>query len=199
MRVNPWLLGGGVAAAALLLVGGRALARPISRPGRVSSRDLDALANMLITETGFRKSKKEMAAIVFIAVNRSQGQNKPLWYVVQPGNRPKGSCPGRREDRCLQWNAGANYRRRFENARSNSRWIAARDFAASIVNGTSGFRNTGATSFVHPGHPNFNIPCKDNPQVRKGWWSPSYVPGYGTRCIPKWAQKGTVIGTGLFA
>jgi hypothetical protein len=187
--MNPWLLGGG-ALAVLLLAGTRkAAAAPMPTPyTSPRSRDLDALANMLITETSFRKSRQEMAAIVFIAINRAKRQGKPLWFVVQPGEGPK-----------PVWNKGPVYRQRFENARNNNLWGSARAFAASVLNGTSGFRNTGATSFVHPGHPNFNMPCKDNKQVQMGWWKPAWVSGYGTRCIPTWAAKGNVIGSGLFA
>jgi hypothetical protein len=186
-------------------MGGKASARtnPNSGGGLFSSQrdlDLDALADMLITETRFRSSKAEMAAIVYIAVNRARSQGRSIAYVVQPGLRDLGSCPSARTTRCLQWNAGSPYRRMFAAARGNALWPEARAFAAKVIDGTSGYRNTGARSFVHPGSSNFNMPCNpESPPVQKGYWSPSYVPGYGTRCIPKWVQSGTVIGKGMFA
>jgi hypothetical protein len=191
MKTNPWLIGGGILA--LLLVTRKASAAvmpPIFETEH--ERDLDALADMLITETGFRKTKAEMSAIVFIAVNRARSQKKPIWYVVQPGTRSSGSCPTARSTQCLQWNSGSAYRRLFENARNNTNWLEARSFASNVLGGA--YPNPGATVFVHPGHSNFDMPCGSNPN-----WSPSYVPGYGTRCIPTWAHKGKVIGSGLFA
>jgi hypothetical protein len=194
--MNPWLVGGG-ALALLLLSTRKAEAALVDSGGDDVDRDLDALADMLITETGFSADKAEMAAIVNIAVNRARAQKRPIWYVVQPGKRPVGSCPWTKDARCLMWNDGDVYEKRFKNARSNARWGAARVFAATVLAGN--YVNTGATSFVHPGHANFDMPCKDNKPVREGKWAPANVPGYGTRCIPKWAHGGKVIGKGLFA
>lgn len=193
--MNPWLVGGG--ALTLLLLSTRKVSAASMSPDGDPERDLDALADMLITETGFSADKAEMAAIVNIAVNRARSQKKPIWYVVQPGTRPVGSCPGMSGARCLMWNNGDVYETRFNNARKNAKWGPARVFAATVLAGN--YVNTGATSFVHPGHDNFDMPCKDNEPVRKGLWAPANVPGYGTRCIPKWAAGGKVIGKGLFA
>lgn len=180
--MNPWLLGGG--ALALLLLGGRK-AQAAGMPALFQSdrdRDLDALANMLITETGFNKSREEMAQIVFVAVNRARKYNLPLWEVVDPDRR---AFPA--------WNPGSGYKRRFEAAEQNRNWVAARNFSANVLAGQ--YRNLGKTLFVHPKSPNFDMPC----DTRGGKWGPSYVPGYGTRCIPLWAHDGRVVGSGLFS
>lgn len=185
MRMNPWLLGGGTLVA-LLLIGRKASAALMPTSSR--ERDLDALADMLITETRFAAAKAEMAQIVYIAINRARSQNRPIWQIVAPGK--SGANP--------TWNEGAPYEMMYENARNNARWPEARAFVESVLNGTSGFANMGAKNFVHPGSANFDMPCRDIPQVRDGRWSPANVPGYGTRCIPKWAQGGKIVGKGLF-
>jgi hypothetical protein len=183
--MNPWLLGGGAVAALLLFGGKKAQAAVItpfpSLPASERDRDLDALANMLITETGFNKSREEMAQIVFVALNRAKRYKLPIREVVDPGRR-----------KFPAWNTGAPYKRLFEGAPTRSKWLAARNFAASVMSGA--YRNLGKRSFVHPKSPRFDMPC----DTRGGKWGPSYVAGYGTRCIPKWAHGGTVVGSGLF-
>jgi len=185
--MNPWLVGGG-ALAVLLLATQRASAATMPSPFTSErEKNLDALADMLITETSFKKSKPEMAAIVHVAMNRARRQKKPIWFVVQPGSGPR-----------PVWNTNSVYRQRFENARNNSRWRDARAFAATVLAGS--YTNYGQGTFIHPGASRFNMPC--NPAikaVRDGRWAPSYVTRYGTRCIPKWAHGGKVVGSGLFA
>ena len=172
--MNPWLIGGG-AVALLLLAGGKAQARFIGQSPR--ERDLDALANMLITETGFNKSREEMAQIVYVAINRAKRQGKPIWFVVQPGSDPR-----------PVWNTGAIYRKRFEEARDNPRWLAARNFASQVLSGA--YRNLGVTAFVHP-KPMPSPPCASNRVATST--------SYGTRCLPKWIVDGRQIGTAWFA
>ncbi len=181
--MNPWLLGGGVLAL-MLLTGKKAEAAIITPfPGKTArSRDLDALADMLITETNFTKGKQEMAQIIYVAINRAKRYNLPLYVVVDPDRR---AFPA--------WNPGSGYKRRFVAASTNKRWTAARDFAASVLSGA--YSNMGKRSFVHPAAPGFNMPCN----THGGKWAPTHVPGYGTRCIPLWAHGGKVVGTGLFA
>lgn len=162
----------------LLLSARGAKARPIARSQR--SVDLDALANMLITETGFRRDKREMAQIVYVAINRARKYDAPISRVVAPG-RPSG---------VIAWNASSNYRRRFNAAKSNPRWEAAREFAADILDGSSSYRNAGYTSFVHPGGMP-TPPCAEN-RVAKATFA-------GTRCLPKWVATGDRVGGAMFA
>jgi hypothetical protein len=186
--MNPWLIGGG-AIAVLLLATQRASAAVMPTPGRSRDRDLDALADLLITETSFRLPKDEMAQIVWIAVNRSKRQNRPIWAVVAPGFAPLGSCPRTKTTRCLAWNPkGVIYRKRFENARSNPNWVAARTFAASVLAGS--YRNRGFTAFVHP-RAMPKPPCASNRVATST--------RYGTRCLPTWIARGTDVGTARFA
>lgn len=172
--MNPWLIGGG-AAALLLLAGGKAQARFIGQSPR--ERDLDALADMLITETGFNKSREEMAQIVFVAINRARKQGKPIWFVVQPGTGPR-----------PVWNTGSAYRQRFEAARDNPRWVSARNFAAQVMAGA--YSNLGKSSFVHP-KPMPVPPCASNRVATST--------SYGVRCLPQWIVGGRQVGTAWFA
>lgn len=176
--MNPWLVGGGTLAAFLLLTK-KAEAAVITSgyTSGPSGRDLDALADMLITETGFKKGRTEMAQIVWVAVNRARRQDKPIWFVVQPGGAPR-----------PVWNTGPLYRQRFERARTFANWSAARDFAKSVVAGA--YPNLKKGSFVHP-YPMPTPPCASNRVATST--------SYGTRCLPPWIVKGQQIGTAWFA
>jgi hypothetical protein len=186
--MNPWLIAGGIGGA-LLLVAGGAKARPMGSSTR--DRDLDALADLLWTETSFRLNKGEMAQIVWIAVNRARNQRRSIWAVVQPGFAPRGSCPSTPTTRCLAWNAkGSLYKRRFENARSKAEWPAARAFAAQVISGRSPYPNLGKTSFVHP-RAMPTPPCASNRVATSTT--------YGTRCLPRWIVGGKQIGSAIFA
>lgn len=167
-----WLVGG---VAALLALGPRrADASAPSGP----SADLDALADMLITETGFVGPQPELAQIVYVALNRSRGARKSILNIVSP------------DARAPLWNASDKYRRRYEAARDNPRWDTARAFAAKVISGTSGYPNRGYTKFVHPGGMP-TPPCSSN---RVATATP-----YGTRCLPSWIVGGTKVGRALFA
>lgn len=177
--MNPWLVGGG-ALAALFLLTRKAEAAVMPQRGYSSGpsgRDLDALADMLITETGFKKSKPEMAQIIWVAVNRARKQNRPIWFVVQPGRVPR-----------PVWNTGALYRHRFERARSFSAWNDARAFAKKVLAGA--YPNRGYTSFVHP-YPMPKPPCASNRVATST--------RYGTRCLPTWIVKGDAVGSAWMA
>jgi hypothetical protein len=174
--MNPWVIGGGAAVLLLLFSKKAEAALPVDdrdEPGR----DLDALADMLITETGFNRDKNEMAQIVWVAANRSRKYRKPIYNIVDPGGR----FPA--------WNAGPVYRQRFEAAQANSRWDAARAFAKSVLSGA--YRNLGHSAFVHPGGMP-TPPCSSNRVAT----STGY---YGMRCLPQWAVGGQVVGGALFA
>ena len=178
--MNPLVVGGAIAGALLLFSGNKASARVIGATG--VEDDLDGLADMLITETNFGKTKQEMAQIVWIAANRARRQGKPIWFVVQPGRGPK-----------PVWNTGALYRKRFEEARDNPKWRAARDFAKSVLAGA--YPNLGKTAFIHP-QPMPLPPCV----------STKYVPRtqaqteWGPRCVPPWVLVNTQkIGSAWFA
>jgi hypothetical protein len=166
------------AAVAVLLVSRKASAAVIggSTASSPSNRDFDALANMIITETGFNHSKSEMAQIVWIAINRSKRQDKPIWFVVQPGRGPS-----------PVWSTGVPYRIGFERAPQHPRWEEAREFVELVFNGA--YPNLKKTAFVHPGGMPVP-PCASN---RVQTTTP-----YGERCLPPW-DFDTVIGKAWFA
>jgi hypothetical protein len=172
------LWGGGAIAAVLLLTKTRA-GSSIVNIAHSSDDDLDALASMLITETGFNRDRGEMAQIVFVALNRAKKWKVYPSDVVAPAS----TAP-------VQWNGGAAYARMFAAAPSQAKWQAARDFVAKVQNGTSGYSNAGKTAFIHPGGMP-TPPCSDN--------RVSASTSSGTRCIPAWAVNGRVIGGAMFA
>jgi hypothetical protein len=157
-----------------------AKARPITKSQR--SVDLDALANMLIAETGFNRNRAEMAQIVYIALNRSKKWGDPISRIVAPGY----------SGATVPWNAkGVPYRVRFNEADVDPRWEAAREFAASVMDNASGYRNLGLTSFLHPG----GMPT---PPCSSGRSAVSTA--VGTRCLPsKYASGAKTVGGALFA
>ena len=127
--MRPWILGGSLVLGMLALSARGAKARPISRSRR--SADLDALANMLITETSFTRNRDEMAQIVYVAINRAKKWGAPISRVVAPG-KPSG-VP-------VPWNASSAYQRLFNGASGRSRWEAAREFVASVLDAKLPFR-----------------------------------------------------------
>jgi hypothetical protein len=175
--MNKLLLGGGVLVT-LLLVGRRAAAATMPSPfADPLDRDLDALADMLITETSFKANRNEMAQIVWIAYNRAKRQGRPMWFVVQPGTGPS-----------PVWNTGPLYRQLFQNARGKPLWAEARAFAESVLGGA--YPNLGKTSFVHP-KPMPTPPCASNRVATSTQ--------YGVRCLPAWILAGTPVGSAWFA
>ena len=171
------LLGSAVVLGVLVLAGG---AQALS-PSSPTSRDFDALASMLVSETSFSAAPNEMAQIVFIAVNRANRWGVPVYQVVA-GPRPKaGTNP---------WNDSALYKALYNGARSKNeaRWQAARAFVQEVLGGS--YRNLGFTGFVHPGAMPVP-PCASNRVAT------STVAG--TRCIPVWVANGKTVGKGLFA
>jgi hypothetical protein len=175
--MNPWVIGGGAALLLLLATRGAKAALPGYDERDTEERDLDALADMLITETGFNRDRSEMAQIVFVAVNRARKYRKPIYSIVDPSGR----APA--------WNAGAPYRQRFEAAQSNSRWGAARAFAQDVLSGA--YRNMGHSAFVHPGGMP-TPPCSSTRVATNTGY-------YGIRCLPQWAVGGKVVGGAMFA
>lgn len=135
---------------------------------------LDALADMLIAETGFARGRDEMAQVVFVALNRATLYRKPVAEVVDP------------DGRAPAWNPGALYRERFDAARQNPRWSDARAFAAAV----SRYRNLGATKFVHPGA---------MPAPPCGAGRVEMSTDWGVRCLPEWIAGATQVGGALFA
>ena len=171
-RTWIWLLGGAGAAAILLSSNRAQRSGPIET---ANSRDLDALADMLITETSFNRAPAEMAQIVWVAVNRATKHGNTIPQVVFPPGRPT-------------WNTGALYKKRYLNARNSQSWRAARAFAAEVLQGRHG-ANRGFTKFVHPrGMP--TPPCASN-RVAMSTTS-------GTRCMPTWMARGKNVSGAMF-
>jgi hypothetical protein len=174
--MNPWVIGGG-ALLLLLVTRGAKAALPVYDEQEPGERDLDALADMLIVETGFNRDKNEMAQIVFVALNRSRKYKKPIYSIVDPSQRKP------------LWNSSSDYLRLFNNARSNrTRWSAARTFARDVPDT---YRNLGYTAFVHPGGQP-KPPCSSNRTAMQTGY-------YGVRCLPTFALKPTPVGGALFA
>lgn len=175
---RSWAVGGGLAALGLLLLASRSKAALAPSGGSFwqSEQDLDALADMLVVETGGVRDKNEMAQIVFAALNRSRNYGKSVRDIVAPWQRNP------------LWNSGADYKRLFEAARDSPRWSQARAFAEDVLAGT--YRNLGATAFVHPGRMP-TPPCSSR-RVATSTFA-------GTRCLPGWAVGGRVVGGAMFA
>ena len=172
-RAKLALAGGIAATLALLLVTRRARAA-LPSPGGLG--DLDALTRMLIAETGFARDEDEMAQIVFVALNRADRYGKTVAEIVDPSGRSP------------TWNMGERYLERFEDAPRNPRWDAAQGFVSEVLGG--GYRNLGATSFVHPGGMP-EPPCSGDRIATST--------EYGERCLPPWIVEGTLVGGALFA
>jgi len=162
---TKWLLGGLAGSIALWLVVNT----------KRSLSDVDALAHMLIAETGNR-DKNEMAQIVFAAINRAKKYGVAPAVVVTPPGSPV-------------WNGGPVYRDRFEDAKNNARYADAKAFVQTILAGKSSYKNAGYTSFVHPGGMPVP-PCSGN-RLETDTIS-------GKRCLPEWALSGKVVGGAMF-
>jgi len=139
--------------------------------------DTDALTRMLITETDFARNTTEMAQIVYVAINRARKWGVDITDVVNPSGS---GVP-------VAWNRGSAYRTRFDNAKNNPRWAAARVFVQKVQAGS--YANYGATSFVHPS----GMP---KPPCSSGVATSTFA---GDRCIPTWAVNGRVVGGAMFA
>lgn len=186
MRKGQIIAAGVVVAGALMLIPRKAQAKnqPTLTFGYTDD-DVEALARMIITETSLKASEAEMAQIVFIAINRARRKSVSPRMVVEPPGKPNA------------WNAGATYRALYEKADQKPAWEDAIRFVRRVLGGE--FVNMGFSSFVHPSAPRFAFPCDDSiSAVADGRWAPNHVPGFGTRCIPKWAHNGTVVGKALF-
>lgn len=176
MRLNPWAVGGGLLALLVLASKSKAALAPSGGTLWSSENDLDALASMLITETGFARNKNEMAQIVFVALNRSRNHGKPVRDIVVPSQRNP------------VWNSGSVYKSRFEAAENDPRWDAARKFTQDVLAGA--YRNLGATAFVHPS----GMPT---PPCSSGRVATNTI--FGQKCLPGWAVGGRVVGGAMFA
>ena len=175
MRRKQWWLVGGAIGAGVLLLSSR---KTVSTGNEVSASgaDLDNLARMLIAETSFASDKNEMAQIVWVAINRARGRGVSLSKVTVPPGFPV-------------WNDKALYRRRFYAADQNSKFAAARAFAADVLAGQWPELIGGRRTFVHPsGMP--TPPCASN-RVASSTIA-------GTRCLPPWSIGGKVVGGALF-
>jgi Flp pilus assembly protein TadG len=163
---TKWLLGG--------LAGSIALWLAVNTKRSLS--DADALAHMLIAETGFNRDKNEMTQIVFAAINRAKKYGvTPAATVIPPGTPT--------------WNGGALYRDRFDDAPNNKRYADAKAFVQAVLSGKSPYKNNGYTSFVHPGGMPVP-PCSGN-RLETDTVS-------GKRCLPEWVLSGKVVGGAMF-
>ena len=173
---SPLLLGGAVVVGILLLTKGAkaALAPTPYMPGDSNAADVEALARMLIVETGLNMSTEEMAQIAFVAINRARRYNTSIPEVVIPPGRPN-------------WNGSSTYARLFEAADSKPVWEKAKAFARRVLAGE--FQNKGYRNFVHPEHM-AGPPCFGRPVVAST--------KYGLRCVPPEVAQGTQISKTLF-
>lgn len=142
-----------------------------------AEQDIDALTRMLIAETGFTRSRSEMAQIVFVAVNRARRYGLSASQVVDP-----------RRSAFPTWNTGSAYRRRFDDADNNSRWGSARSFVQQVLAGA--YSNLGMTKFIHPAA----MPTPPCSSTRVAMSTTA-----GTRCVPEWIRGGKTVGGALFA
>lgn len=163
------LLLGGAAAVIVTILFRRATHSP--------EDDTDALTRMLITETDFSRQTIEMAQIVYVALNRARKWGVDASDVVSPSGS---GVP-------VAWNRDSGYRTRFDNAKSNPRWVSARAFVKKVQAGA--YANYGMTAFVHPS----GMPV---PPCSKGVSTSTVA---GQRCLPTWAVNGRVVGGAMFA
>lgn len=163
--MSPLLLGGSVIAAVLLTT-------KKSSYKSDADADIDALTQMLLTETDFSHTPDEMAQVVYVALNRMQRKKTNAYSVVYDKS----------------WNGSADYAKRFNRMPSHAKWSEARDFVAKLYLGR-GPTNRGFNSFIHPTGMR-QPPCADN---RVSVWT---FAGY--RCFPAWAVNETRIGVTLF-
>ncbi len=174
-RKHRWLVGG-VIGAGLLLISSRKTSSTGTEIS-ASSADIDNVARMLIAETSFARDKNEMAQIVWVAINRARGRGKTLSQVTVPPGDPV-------------WNGSSLYRERFNMAKANPKFAAAREFVGAVLDGVWPEVIGGRRMFVHPsGMP--TPPCASNR-------SPAAT-NAGTRCLPTWALNGKVVGGAIFA
>lgn len=162
----PMVLGGVVALGTLWLFLGR------------GGGEVDALARMILAETGLESSEAEMAQIIFIALNRAKAWGIPVTQVVNPTGYRKGEA----------WTTGALYRTIFNKAHTRSDWQAAKAFVRRVLSGE--FSNKGFMAFVHPARMP-TPPCASN-RVEADTIA-------GRRCVPAKVARGTTVGKGLFA
>lgn len=163
--MSPLLLGGSVIAAVLLTT------KKASYKADADA-DIDALTQMLLTETDFGLSADEMSQIVYVALNRMQRKKKSAYNVVYDKS----------------WNGSDAYADRFNRMPSHAKWSEARDFVTKLFLG-GGLPNKGFNAFVHAKRMP-QPPCAEN-RVQMTTFA-------GVRCMPKWAVDGTQIGITLF-
>lgn len=133
--------------------------------------DIDALTQMLLTETDFQKGRDEMAQIVYVALNRMKRGPRSAREVVTASS----------------WNNNSAYKERFDRMFSHPRWETAREFVADIYTG-KGPSNQRFVEFRHPqGMP--TPPCGAGVAMQTN---------AGVRCMPERFSSGKYVGSAVF-
>jgi len=172
-----WVLG------LIALASSRALAA--AKRAAVGPDRADALARMLVAETGGRGDRAELAAIAQVAVNRARHDGIDVVAVVSP--------PGRWSRGV--WNTSDRWARDFRGAERWAGFGRARAIAIEVLSGSSESKIGGRVQFVHAA--NFDR-CADSATCRNGWVcmpTPS-----GPRCVPRWSTVDPVhVGRATFS
>lgn len=149
--------------------------------------DVDALARMLLTETGFNRDCDEMAQIIWVAINRAKNKGNTLYDVVTPPGRPN-------------WNGSTAYRNRFYKDWPVDQFNATRDFVVAVLTGQPTVTHKGPCEpkvfsnligtrsfFLHP----TGMPVCENVGDECGTNKVCTETFAGPRCLPYWNVEET--------
>jgi len=148
--------------------------------GEYSGADVANTARMLIAETGFRRSKREQAGIVWVAIHRAK---KAGAGTLRAGALTRVTYrPG-----IPNWNASGKYQELFDAADRARRFPAAKKFVRDILDGKIYPNEIGSrTMFLHPG----GMPSCSSGQVGKAMGSKVCVmTTAGPRVLPRWSSS----------
>jgi hypothetical protein len=153
----------------------------------MSEAEFEAIARMLIAETGGRGDRAELAAIAQVAVNRARVDGISVVEVLTP--------PGRWSRGV--WNSSDRWASDFRNAHKWTGYDRATEIATAVLDGSEPNRIGPRVQFVHAR--NFNGCAGDgdcpNPKYPRCVDTPS-----GGRCSPSWVASNPVhIGRATFS
>ena len=171
MRLLPLALIG-----ASLFMLSKAKGRGVSIPSYpdLTLANVDALSRMLVTETSFMKTPREMTGILQVAKNRADKHGVSLVEAVEPPGKPL-------------WNGHSTYKSRYENAHTlvgadkfNEVMFFVAQFLMGLQNNEIGER----VNFLHPqGMPS----CAGGKACSSSSHECVDTGKFGLRCLPRWS------------
>jgi hypothetical protein len=163
------------------------VSRRSGRAGRIQATpaDIDAMTRTLLAETSFRQeSQAEMAAILWVGLNRARIRGRSITETLTPPGSP------------MTWNASEKYARRWAESSGWRQWSDARSFVVDVLSGKWPNQIGDRVQFLHPA----GMPRCDSggvcPSGRKCADTTA-----GRRCLPSWSTTANVriIGQGRFS